>query len=254
LEAERENSGIFDRQETADDKLGAPDPSPQRYVNAVEKQPNFAETNNSRGNRLCQTWQPLRPFLAIETGGLTVKVTEGVLHYGGTYDFYLIVVSTTNELMDVVGPVTFTTPVKPSDEDNYGNPLIAQGLKDVQGRDIPLGDNKLGTLIAAGAGILPQLALLTETKNANGVLKDQSGNTITTMNTDDVRVILSKGGLGKEVVIAPSGTNLLEMIRPLSDTGYSMDKTGKMNPYLTIVSSNINLPLGLFDFSISIAT
>ncbi len=194
-----------------------------------------------------------RPLLAIETSGLSVRVIEGVLHYGGSYQYYVLDASTTDEVMAAVGPVPFTTPARPEDEDDYGNPLIAQGLKDAQGRSIPLADTRLATLITAGAGLLPQQGTLTAIGGAAGAMKGQNGITLATMNTNDVRVVRSKGGQGQAVIIAASDANIMETIRPLTDSGHSMDKGGNLKPDVTLVPSNIRLPLGLFDFSVSIA-
>ncbi|MCK9363523.1 MAG: pentapeptide repeat-containing protein [Syntrophales bacterium] len=194
-----------------------------------------------------------KPLLAIETTGLSVKVIEGVLHYEGNYQYYVLDVSTTDEVMDAVGPISFTTPAKPLDEDDFGNPLIAQGLKDAQGRNIPLADTKLSTLIAAGKDLLSQQGTLTAIRGAAGAIKDQNSKTLATMNTNVVRVVGSKGGQGAAVIIAASDANLMETIRPLTDSGYSMDKGGNLKPDVTIAPSNISLPLGLFDFSVSIA-
>lgn len=194
-----------------------------------------------------------RPLLAIETNALRVRVVEGVLHYGGTYQYYVLDVSTSDEVMNSVGPISFTTPAKPLDEDDFGNPLIAQGLKDAQGRSIPLADTKLSTLIAAGKDLLSQQGTLAAIRGAAGAMKDQNSKTLTTMNTNVVRVVRSKGGQGAAVIIAASDANLMETIHPLTDSGYSMDKGGNLKPDITIASSNISLPLGLFDFSVSIA-
>lgn len=194
-----------------------------------------------------------RPLLAIDTSDLTVGVMEGVLRYGTGYKFFVLDASTTNELMDMFGPITFVTPVKPEDEDEYGNPLITQGLRNVQGQIIPLADAKLSTLIVAGAGLLSQQDMLTAIEGAGGAMKDLNGATLAQMNNDNVRVVRSQGGEGKEIVFAASNANLMAKIKPLTATGYVMDKGGNLNPDVTLAPSGVSLPLGLFDFSVSIA-
>ncbi len=194
-----------------------------------------------------------RPLLAIDTSDLTVRVIEGVLRYGGSYEFFVLDASTTNELMDMFGPIAFNTPVKPEDEDEYGNPLITQGLRDERGKSIPLADTKLNTLIVAGAGLLSQQDMLTAIQGAGGAMKDLNGATLAQMNNDNVRVARSQGGEGKEIVFAASNANLMAKIKPLTATGYAMDKDGNMSPDVTLAPSGVSLPLGLFDFSVSIA-
>lgn len=190
--------------------------------------------------------------LPIETTGLTAKVNEGVLRYGGTYTYSVVDISTTDEVMNEIGPIYLKTGAKPEDEDDYGTPLIAQGLSDVQGQRLPLADNNLSTLIAVGGGLLPQEDILAAIQDSGGVMKDSKGTTVATMNINDVRVLRSEGGLGKEIVMAASNNNLIATVRPLTTLGYAMDKSGKLNPMVTITPSNISLPLGLFDFTVSI--
>jgi len=74
------------------------------------------------------------------------------------------------------------------------------------------------------------------------------------VNTSDVTVVLSQGGKGKEVVMAASDTNLISTIKPLTSQGYSMDPSGNLKPDLTVASSNISLPWGLFDYVVSLDT
>jgi hypothetical protein len=161
-------------------------------------------------------------------------------------------ISTTDEIMNEIGPIYLKTGAKPEDEDDYGTPLIAQGLSNVKGQRIPLADNNLSTLITAGDAILPQKDILVAIQESGGVMKDSKGTPIATMNINDVHIVRSEGGLGKEVVMAASNNNLIATVRPLTTSGYTMDKSGKLNPMVTITQSNISLPLGLFDFTVSI--
>ena len=145
------------------------------------------------------------------------------------------------------GPGTFTTPAKPDGVDDYGNPLIAQRLRD----GTTLADTSLATLIAAGEN-LSQKKLLTAIQAAGGKLEDSDGLTLASMNVNDVRVALSHGGQGREVVMAASDKSVVATVKPLTESGYSMDVSGNLNRDVSVGTTGVSLPLGLFDFTVSL--
>jgi hypothetical protein len=187
----------------------------------------------------------------VESSNLSAAVLEPVLRYGRTYEYYVLDISTTDEVIAAAGPGYYTTPAKPDGVDDYGNPLVTQGLKSAGGQSIPLADAKLATLVTAGTG-LSQAALLSAIQGAGGIIKDLNERTLATMNTNDVHVVRSNGGQGKELVLAASETSTLATIKPLTAAGYAMDASGvmKSSPDVIVNAAGINLPLGLLDFSI----
>ena len=192
------------------------------------------------------------PLCVIETTETEAAVPEGLLRYEETYSYYVLSISTTDDVMDFEGPNTFTISTRPDGVDDFGNPLIAKDLRDEKGRVVTLRDNRLSTLVTAEAGCLPQTASLSALQQTKGVITDSSGNSIVTVNTEDVHVVNSNGGQGSALVMAASGSHRIGTIRPLTTTGCAMDVTGSLKsaPDVIVKPSDVSLPLGLFDFTV----
>ena len=188
---------------------------------------------------------------AIASRGLSATVPEEALRYGKNYEYGVLDTAATGEFMNFAGPFLFATPPKPAGADDYGNPLIARVLKNPNGDTVPLADNKLSTLIAA-AGFLPQADRLLSLQNRGGTCQGRDGRTLATANVNDVHVVRSQAGRGKEIIMAASDTNTIATIVSLTASGHGMDASGsvKASPDVTVRNPGISLPFGLLDFTI----
>ena len=145
-------------------------------------------------------------------------VPKGVLKYATTYKFQATFYDSRELNSDASNEFSFTTPVKPANVDDYGVPTSATSVEDKNKTVITsINAGNIGTLKddTAIKTSVPQISVV-NTVIKDGNVKDSAGNVLATINTADLKIVKSDGGVGKALVVATSDT--IASIMPI-DTG-----------------------------------
>lgn len=99
-------------------------PPPDYSFDSLTPQISAPASTSSKGlifkTRYFILYEGDKPLPAIETSGISATVSNGLLCYGRTYTYYVLDISTTDEVISLKGPGTCTNPAKPAGDEAKG--------------------------------------------------------------------------------------------------------------------------------------
>jgi hypothetical protein len=188
----------------------------------------------------------------------TFVVPKGVLKYNTSYKFQAKFCDSRGLESQASNEFSFTTSVKPANVDDYGVPTSATSVEDKNKTVITsINAGNIGTLKddTAIKTSVPQISVV-NTVITDGNVKDSKGNVLATINTTDLKIVKSDGGVGKALVVATS--DRIASIMPIDTGGKTLDPTdptgkNKTTALSKIDTSGVSLPYGLFDIVVNLA-